>query len=237
MTDATPVLKLQNVHRVFVDGTRRLEILKGADFSLHAGEVVALVGKSGSGKSTLLHLAGLLDTPSEGEITVDGTPAGTISESNRAFLRNQAIGFVFQHFFLLPEFSVLENVLMPARMAWTVANKGVERAQHEAYARELLSKVGLGDRLNQKTNTLSGGERQRVGLARALVLQPKLLLCDEPTGNLDPETALHIMNLLFDLSKLRKTAVLIVTHDPAMAGRADKVIQLKNGLLAPGSIN
>lgn len=226
------ILRAENVQRVFVDGTRRLEILKGANLQVYPGEVVALVGKSGSGKSTLLHLAGLLDTPSAGEIFVDGTPTGKLGENARAFLRNQTIGFVFQHFFLLPEFSVLENVMMPARMAWSLAGRGRERPKHESHARELLTKVGLGDRLDQKPATLSGGERQRVGLARALVLQPRLLLCDEPTGNLDPETAVHIMNLLFELSRLRQTAVLIVTHDRTISARADRVFGLDAGVLA-----
>jgi len=232
----SPILRAENVHRVFVDGTRRLEILKGANLSVHPGEVVALVGKSGSGKSTLLHLAGLLDSPTEGEIFVDGTPAGRLAESARAFLRNQTIGFVFQHFFLLPEFSVLENVMIPARMSWSLTGNWHDRRTHEAHARELLTKVGLGDRLDQKPGTLSGGERQRVGLARALVLQPRLLLCDEPTGNLDPETAVHIMNLLFELSRLRQTAVLIVTHDRSISARADRVFGLTTGVLAPVSV-
>ena len=226
------VLRTEGVKRVFVDGERRLEVLKGINLSLKAGEVTALVGRSGSGKSTLLHLLGLLDRPNEGEIFVDGTPAGNLSESERAFLRNRHLGFVFQHYFLLPEFNVVENVLMPGKIACLPSEWSAQQGQHRQRAAELLRIVGLENQHQQKPGTLSGGERQRVALARALLLNPKILLCDEPTGNLDPETARHIMDLIFELSRKRGTAVLVVTHDPVMCERAQRRLRLDHGELS-----
>ncbi|HYG76141.1 MAG TPA: ABC transporter ATP-binding protein [Planctomycetota bacterium] len=225
-----PVLRAENVHRYFMDGARKLEVLSGVSVSLNPGEVTALVGRSGSGKSTLLHLLGLLDRPDEGEIIVDGTPAGKLSESDRSFLRNRFIGFVFQHYFLLPEFSVLDNILMPAKVACGIGRWVAQKEKYLARATELARTVGL-ERLTQRPATLSGGERQRVGLARALMLEPKVLLCDEPTGNLDPETARHIMDLIFELSRTQGTAVLVVTHDQGIAQRAGSVLRLDHGAL------
>jgi lipoprotein-releasing system ATP-binding protein len=239
MTDAsnaghTPaVLRADGVQRCFVDGGRKREVLKGASLSLHAGEVTALVGRSGSGKSTLLHLMGLLDRPDGGEVLIDGTPAGNLSERDRSFLRNRHIGFVFQHCFLLAEFNVLENVLMPAKVALSPAAWPARRDAHTSRALELLQQTGLESHAAQRPLTLSGGEQQRVALARALLLQPKLLLCDEPTGNLDPETASHIMDLVFELSRGQGTAVLVVTHDRATSERADHVLRLENGEVRP----
>jgi lipoprotein-releasing system ATP-binding protein len=228
------VLRAENIERFFLDGARRLEVLKGASLALHSGEVVALIGRSGSGKSTLLHLLGLLDRPNAGEILVDGTPAGSLSENDRAYLRNRHLGFVFQHYFLLPEFSVLENLLLPAQIATSAGAWVGRKQQYLQRALELLELVGLADRAGQKPATLSGGERQRTALARALILQPRILLCDEPTGNLDPETGATIMDLIFRISEKQGGggAVLVVSHDRTLADRAGRVLRLENGVLS-----
>jgi lipoprotein-releasing system ATP-binding protein len=225
------LLRCDHIGRVFVDGARRLAVLVDVSLSVASGEVTALVGRSGSGKSTLLHILGLLDRPDSGDVLIDGTPAGNLSETDRAYLRNRHIGFVFQHYFLLPEFNVLENVLMPAKVACSMTGWLAKRATCTDRAMRLLELAGLKDRATQRTGTLSGGERQRVTLARALILQPKLLLCDEPTGNLDPETGGNIINLLFELSRTENTGVLIVTHDPALAARAQRILRLESGRL------
>lgn len=227
----SPVLRTDELARFFVDGERRLDVLKGVNLAIYANEVTALVGRSGSGKSTLLHLLGLLDTPNSGEVLIDNTPAGSLSESDRAFLRNKHIGFIFQHYFLLPEFNVLENVLMPAKVAVSPGVWLSKKKDFETRALELIERVGLKNNLNQLPRTLSGGERQRVSVARALMLQPRILLCDEPTGNLDPGTGNHIMELIFELSRKQNAAVLVVTHDPAFSSRADRVLRLDAGTL------
>jgi lipoprotein-releasing system ATP-binding protein len=225
------VLRADNLQRYFDDGGRRLEVLKGASLTVRAGQVGMLVGRSGSGKSTLLHLLGLLDRPDGGEVLIDGTPAGTLSEQDRAYLRNRMIGFVFQHYFLLPEFSVLENVLLPAKVASSLMGWPAAEAPYRQRAGELLGLLGLSDQARQMPATLSGGERQRTALARALILSPKLLLCDEPTGNLDPESAGQIMDLIFKLGRERLAGILVVTHDPAAASRADAIFRLQDGRL------
>ncbi|HEY3325030.1 MAG TPA: ABC transporter ATP-binding protein [Planctomycetota bacterium] len=230
-SSATVVLRAERLQRFFIDGDRRLDVLKGVDIALHAGEVVALVGRSGTGKSTLLHLLGLLDQPNEGLILVDGTPAGDLSEFDRAYLRNAHIGFVFQHYFLLPEFTVFENVLLPAQVACSPFNWPARKQSYCDRATELIKLVGLENHVHQRPATLSGGERQRVAVARALLLEPKILLCDEPTGNLDPETARHIMELIFGLSQKRGTGILVVTHDRSVSERADRVLRLESGML------
>jgi ABC-type lipoprotein export system ATPase subunit len=229
----TTVVKVQNLQRVFSDGTRRLEILTDVSFNLQQGDVVALVGKSGSGKSTLLHLLGLLDTPDGGEIFIDNTPAGTLREKDRAVLRNRHIGFVFQHYFLLPEFNVLENILMPAQVAFSAWEWPARKAELRLRAEGLLELVGLSQHALQPIRTLSGGERQRVSVARALLLKPKILLCDEPTGNLDAETGSHIIQLIFDACRQHATTALIVTHDLSLADKADRIYRLEKGELKP----
>jgi len=228
-----PVLRAVKVERTFIDGERTLEVLRGASMTLGRGEVVALVGRSGSGKSTLLHILGMLDGCDGGEVLVDETPTTSLTEGRRAEIRNRMIGFVFQHYFLMPEFNVLENVLMAAR----VAHPGLEwfsrKRAHRERAEELLRRVGLKDQARQRPATLSGGERQRTALARALVLAPRVLLCDEPTGNLDPETGGRIMNLIFELCRRDDVAALVVTHDQALTERADRVLRLEAGRLHP----
>jgi len=230
-----PVLRAEGVERTFKDGERTLPVLRGASMELRPGEVVALVGRSGSGKSTLLHLFGLLDRCDGGEVLVDETPTTTLSEARRAEFRNRLIGFVFQHYFLIPEFSVLENVLMAARVAHPGPAWFSKKAEHRAHAERLLELVGLKDQARQRPATLSGGERQRAALARALLLRPRLLLCDEPTGNLDPETGSRIMDLIFELCRHDAVAALVVTHDPALTERADRVLRLEAGRLHPSA--
>ncbi|MEI6231998.1 MAG: ABC transporter ATP-binding protein [Planctomycetota bacterium] len=225
-------LRADNIGRHYIDGKNKLTVLNGVSLSLNAGEVVALVGKSGCGKSTLLHILGLLDTPDEGEVLIDGTPAGTLSETHRSIVRNARIGFVFQHFFLLPDFTVLENVLMPAKIHFSLAQWPLRRADCEKRAKELLDSVGLCGHLNHFPRTLSGGERQRVALARALFLEPKILLCDEPTGNLDAESGERIMDLIFEQSAKCGAAVMVVTHDAGLARRANRRLNLVKGVLA-----
>lgn len=202
-----------------------LPVLTDLDLSVAPGEVIAIRGASGTGKSTLLHCLGLLDAPDSGSITLDGTELSTLRGDARSAMRAKHIGFVFQAFHLLPEFSVLENIMMSARTAGIALHTGSTRA------RELLAAVGLGERAHQDVRTLSGGERQRVALCRALLAQPQLLLADEPTGNLDPATAAVVLDLLLSLARKADASVIIVTHDPAIAARADRTLELRAGQL------
>ena len=225
------VLRADHISRHFVDGTSTLPVLTDVTFELRRSEVTALVGRSGCGKSTLLHILGLLDRPDAGEVLIEGTPAGRLNESDRSIVRNARIGFVFQHFFLLPDFSVFENVLMPAKIHFPAYKWPARRADCEQRARELIKSVGLEARLHKKPRTLSGGERQRVAIARALFLEPKILLCDEPTGNLDAVSGAQIMDLIFEASATRGAAVMIVTHDAGLAKRAHRRLMLEEGVL------
>jgi lipoprotein-releasing system ATP-binding protein len=202
-----------------------LQVLDGLDLTVQAGEVVAIHGASGTGKSTLLHCLGLLDRPDEGSLALDGIEVTGLNERSRARMRADCIGFVFQAFHLLPEFSVLENVLMAARTARR------DLALAAARAGELLTAVGLAGRQDSPIHTLSGGERQRVALCRALVTRPQLLLADEPTGNLDPATAGVVLEQLIELAKRDGSSVVIVTHDAAIAARCDRRLELRAGRL------
>jgi lipoprotein-releasing system ATP-binding protein len=217
-------LGLEGVAMVYNSGTpAAITVLDGASLSLAAGEVAALVAPSGAGKSTLLHIAGLLDTPSAGRVRIAGTPAEGLGERARTRLRRDAIGFVYQFHHLLPEFSALENVALPQRAA------GVSRAVAEARARALLEAVGLGARLAHRPAELSGGEQQRVAIARALANRPRLLLADEPTGNLDPETSGQVFDMLMGLVRETGLAALIATHNLDLAGRMDRRLRLAHG--------
>jgi lipoprotein-releasing system ATP-binding protein len=204
-----------------------LQVLDGLDLTVQAGEVVAIHGASGTGKSTLLHCLGLLDRPDEGSLALDGIEVTGLNERSSARMRADCIGFVFQAFHLLPEFSVLENVLMAARTARR------DLALAAARAGELLTAVGLAGRQDSPIHTLSGGERQRVALCRALVTRPQLLLADEPTGNLDPATAGVVLEQLIELAKRDGSSVVIVTHDAAIAARCDRRLELRAGRLQP----
>ena len=220
-----PVLELRKIERTFGRGETALKVLQGIDLNIKAGEVVALVGPSGSGKSTLLHIAGLLDTPTKGQIFVNGQNATKMDDYGRTILRRDTMGFVYQAHLLLPDFSALENVMMPQLIAGVSSNNAKIRAT------ELLDKVGLKKRMTHRSGQLSGGEQQRVAIARALANRPKLLLADEPTGNLDPHTAESVFKGLMTLVRETGLAALIATHNPELAAQMDRRISVRNGLL------
>jgi len=222
------LLEVRGLRRRFRSGdVGWLDVLTGADLDLARGEVIAVAGASGSGKSTLLHLLGGLDRPTAGDIVVDGVSYGTLDGDALAALRARKLGFVFQFHHLLREFSALENVLMPLRIA------GWELARARARASEVLASVGLGDRMTHRPAALSGGEQQRCAVARALVHEPAMLLADEPTGNLDHGNGAMVADLLFRLARERQTSVVLVTHNRQLARRADRMLLLEGGRLAP----
>ncbi len=220
-----PVLELKNIQRHFGKGETKTEVLKGIDLKINAGEIVALVGPSGSGKSTLLQIAGLLDTPSGGTILVAGQNASKASDKQRTALRQNYMGFVYQAHLLLPDFNALENVMMPMLLA------GVKESDAKSRALALLEMVGLSHRLTHRSGQLSGGEQQRVAIARSLANQPKLLLADEPTGNLDPKTAETVFQMLLDVVRQTGLSALIATHNPELATRMDRRITVEDGIL------
>lgn len=221
--DAT--LSLVNVVKAYGKGETRLEVLKGATLHLAKGEIVGLIGPSGAGKSTLLQIAGLLDGPTSGIVRVAGKPAHTLNEQGRTLMRRGTLGFVYQFHHLLKEFSALENVMIPQQLAGAGAGEARKRAK------DLLEKVGLGHRLDHRPAKLSGGERQRVAIARALANKPALLLADEPTGNLDPETADTVFNLLLELTRNEGMSALIATHNLELGERMDRMVRLDQGVL------
>ena len=216
-------LKVSEVHKNLGSETRSVEVLRGVSFEMNQGQRLALTGPSGSGKSTLLHLIGTLDTPTAGSIEINGENPFELSEPRLARFRNRVIGFVFQDHHLLPQYSVLENVLIP-----TLAFKR-RNGQDESRARTLLEGVGLSHRLSHRPAALSGGECQRVAVARALMNQPSLLLCDEPTGNLDRDTADTVVSLLFELHQTEQNILIVVTHNLELAGRFERRFELVNG--------
>jgi lipoprotein-releasing system ATP-binding protein len=233
--DATsrPVLQLQEVRRTFKQGDREIPVLTGAEAELHPGQAIALVGPSGAGKSTLLHIAGLLESPDGGRVLVNGVDCAGLSDAQRTRVRRRQMGFVYQFHQLLPEFTALENVLMPQLIG------GAARAQGEERAKQLLGMLGLGHRLEHRPAQLSGGEQQRTAIARALANAPKLLLADEPTGNLDPHTSSHVFHELLQLIRHSGVAALIATHNLALAKRMHRVLVLEAGRLrevAPASM-
>jgi lipoprotein-releasing system ATP-binding protein len=220
-------LVLEGVVRRFRTGDGTLEVLRGADLALASGEIVALVAPSGAGKSTLLHIAGLLERADAGEVTVAGRASSSMSEQERTEARGRAIGFVYQFHHLLPEFSALENVVMPQMIL------GRPRRAAEERARALLSQLGLGQRLSHRPARLSGGEQQRVAIARALANEPAVLLPDEPTGNLDAATAEVVFAELLSLVRGHGAAALVATHNPELAARMDRTVTLRAGRIVP----
>lgn len=220
-------LELRAVERRYRTEAATLEVLRGADLTLHQGEIVALVAPSGTGKSTLLHVTGLLERPDGGEVFVEGRAAGTLSDDQRTAIRCNTIGFVYQFHHLLPEFTAEENVILPQLAA------GISRSDARARAGEILGQFGLASRLNHRPGKLSGGEQQRVAIARALANAPRVLLADEPTGNLDTATANLVFDELLREARGRGLSALIATHNPALAARMDRVVTLRDGMVVP----
>jgi lipoprotein-releasing system ATP-binding protein len=227
MTLARPVLELKDVERHFVQGARRLTILEGAQFTLPAGEMVALVAPSGAGKSTLLHLAGLLEMPDAGDVIVSGRACGRLSDDERTAIRRNDIGFVYQFHHLLPEFSALENIMMPQLV------RGLSSQEAKSRAEQLLDYMKIGHRAEHRPAELSGGEQQRVAIARAVANAPVLLLADEPTGNLDPVTASYVFDALEALVRQSGLSALIATHNHELAARMDRRVTLEKGKVVP----
>jgi len=220
------IVEAKGLGKSYKNGINPTEVLKGIDLQVAKKEFLAIQGPSGAGKSTLLHILGGLDYPSAGMVEFEGQDLYGLKENELAMFRNRKVGFVFQFYHLLPEFNVLENVILPSLIkSWWEKNKV------SLYAKSLLDKLGLSGRLNHRPNQLSGGEQQRVAIARALINKPQLLLCDEPTGNLDSESGRNILNLLKQFNKESDTTVILVTHDKDIAANADRVVYLKDGML------
>ena len=222
------VLKLENITRRYREGEGQLEVFSGLDLSVKAGEIVALVGQSGAGKSSLLHIAGLLEAPTSGEIFIEGMPVSGLPDAERTRIRRDRLGFVYQAHHLLPEFDALENVVLPQMIA------GKSRADAAKEAARLLTVLGLGQRLTHRPAQLSGGEQQRVAIARALANKPRLLLADEPTGNLDPRTAGGVFEALIQITRAEGLGALIATHNFELASRMDRAMLLHQGKLVEG---
>lgn len=223
------VLRLDAITRLYREGEGQLEVFSGLNLALKPGEIVALVGPSGAGKSSLLHIAGLLEAPTSGEITIEGVATSKLPDGERTRIRRESVGFVYQAHHLLPEFDALENVMLPQMIA------GVSRKDAAVEADRLLTVLGLGKRLTHRPSQLSGGEQQRVAIARALANKPKILLADEPTGNLDPKTSGGVFDALIAITRSEGLAALIATHNFELASRMDRALLLHQGKLIEGT--
>lgn len=228
MMTEQPVLHVHSLNRVYEQAGEKLHVLRDVSFDIHAGEMVALMGQSGSGKSTLLQCVGLLDTPTSGIIRIAGADAAGLNDHARTAMRREAMGFVYQAHHLLPEFSALENVVLPMMIA------GIDKDTAALRAKKMLDALGLAARADHRPARLSGGEQQRVAIARALANRPKLVLADEPTGNLDPDTAESVFKMLQALVKKTGVAMLLATHNPELAARMDRTLVLQGGAIAQG---
>ena len=226
------LIKIENIIKTYHLGSSDVEVLKGVSLSIMPGEMVALMGASGSGKTTLMNILGCLDRPTAGKYLLDGQEISRMSVNQRAMVRNSKIGFVFQNFNLLPRTSALENVLLPT----TYAEDGLSHKQHRQRARELLTQVGLAERMDHEPSQLSGGQQQRVAIARSLVNKPRLLLADEPTGNLDSHTSEEVLRMFQQLNADQGITILLVTHDATVAGHAKRIIHIRDGLIADGDV-
>jgi lipoprotein-releasing system ATP-binding protein len=222
---SSPVLHLERLERAYTQGNRRIDVLKGTSASFYAGETVALLGPSGAGKSTLLHIAGLLERPDRGSVLINGVDCGKLSDNEQTRMRRMEVGFVYQFHHLLPEFSALENVVLPQLFL------GLARSEAETRGKELLKSLGLEERWDHRPAQLSGGEQQRVAIARAVANDPKVLLADEPTGNLDPPTAERVFQQLLKLVRQSGVAAVVATHNLDLAARMDRTLRLMDGLL------
>ena len=218
-----PTLYLHQIERSYVDAERKLDVLRGASLAVWPGQTVALIAPSGTGKSTLLHVAGLLEKPDGGDVFIGGQPCADLSDAQRTALRRHEIGFIYQQHRLLPEFTALENVVIPQLI------NGLTRKDAEERSAQILGCLGLGERLTHRPAELSGGEQQRVAIARAMSNRPRLLLADEPTGNLDPATSMHVFDTLLSLARISKLAAVIATHNLDLAVRMDRRVTLREG--------
>ncbi len=230
---ATAVIVVEGLHKSIRNGTRTVEILKGINFSVPRGQFVAIMGASGSGKSTLLGLLAGLDTPTSGSVSLNGTAISYLPEDKLAKVRGRTVGFVFQSYQLVPTLTALENVLL----SYELNTENGSAAEGLRRARQLLENVGLGDRMDHYPVQLSGGEQQRVALARAFILRPPIVLADEPTGNLDTANGAHVLELLLNLNRSEGTTLVLVTHDPVLAGYADRRIVLRDGLVVSDELS
>jgi lipoprotein-releasing system ATP-binding protein len=221
------LLSVRNLHKSFIEGGEEIKVLRGLDLELKTGERLAVIGESGVGKSTLLHVLGTLDRPTAGQILYQGKEIPMDDEAALAQFRNQEIGFVFQFHYLLPDFTALENVMFPALI------QGIEAQRAKREAEQLLEKVGLKDRIHHRPGKLSGGEQQRVAVARSVILQPKLILADEPTGSLDLRIGEEVQNLLFQLNEEKSIALIVATHNSEFAAKIGRRVELQSGRLVP----
>ncbi|MFT7486173.1 MAG: putative ABC-type transport system involved in lysophospholipase L1 biosynthesis ATPase subunit [Candidatus Paceibacteria bacterium] len=234
-TQPSTILEARDVRKSFRVGDRQIEILHGANLELRSCERLCLMGQSGAGKSTLLHVLGLLEPPTEGEIFLGDTSVWKLGMGERAALRNRNIGFVFQAYHLLPDLSALENITLPARIAHAYGTLPFDKKKHQKDALDMLERFGLKERVHHRPNQLSGGERQRVAIARALILAPKIVIADEPTGNLDTGTGERVLELLFTEQERRGASLLLVTHDERLAERCDRVLVMEDGQIQADS--